>query len=123
MSRDIISDVLNEIMNAKKANKEFIETTRFSKLLINILEIMKSYGYIEYKIEDGKLRVILKEITECRSIKPRYSAAKKNIDKYVRKFLPARNYGYVVISTSKGLMTHQEAQENKIGGSLIAYFF
>lgn len=123
MARDIISDILNEMMNAKKANKTFIETTRFSKLLIKILEMMKSYGYIEYKLEDGKLRITLKEITECRSIKPRYTVAKKDVEKYVRKFLPARNYGYILISTSKGLMTHQEAQENKIGGSLIAYFF
>ena len=123
MSRDIISDILNEIMNARRANKEFIETAKFSKLLIKILDMMKQYGYIEYKLDEDKLRITLKEINECRAIKPRYTVAKGDIEKYVRKFLPARNYGYLIVSTSKGLMTHQEAQENKIGGSLIAYFY
>lgn len=123
MSRDIISDILNEIMNAKKARKEFVETTRHSKLLAKVLDMMKHYGYIDYEIKDDVLRVTLKEVNECKAIKPRYTVAIKDIEKYVRRFLPARNFGYVVVSTSKGLMTHQEAQENKIGGSLIAYFY
>jgi len=123
MSRDIVSDILNEIMNAKRARKDVVETTRFSKLLIAILEIMKRYGYIEFEIEEGILKIKIKELDECRSIKPRYTVTKEKIEKYVRRFLPARNFGYLIISTNKGLMTHQEAQENKIGGSLIAYFY
>jgi len=123
MSRDIVSDILNEIMNAKRARKDVVETTRFSKLLIAILEIMKRYGYIEFEIEEGILKINIKELDECRSIKPRYTVTKEKIEKYVRRFLPARNFGYLIISTNKGLMTHQEAQENKIGGSLIAYFY
>jgi ribosomal protein S8 len=123
MSRDIISDVLNEIMNAKRAKKEFLVLTRSAKLLINILDMMKQYGYIEYENNDGKIKINIKQINECKAIKPRYSVNKKNIEKYIRRFLPARNFGYVIISTSKGLMTHQDAQDNKIGGSLIAYFY
>ena len=29
----------------------------------------------------------------------------------------------MIISTNKGMMTHKEAQEEEIGGSLIAYFY
>jgi len=123
MSQDIVSDVLNCMMNAKKAKKSEIVITRNSKLLLKVLEIMKQFGYIEYETENGKLKIILKEINECKAIKPRYAVDKNSIEKYVRRFLPARNFGYVIVSTSKGLMTHQEAQENKIGGSLIAYFY
>ena len=123
MSQDIVSDTLNQMMNAKKASKTNIVVTRYSGLLIKILEIMKQYGYIEYELVDGKLKIDLKEVSECKSIKPRYTVGKAEVDKYIRRFLPARNFGYVLISTSKGLMTHQEAQENKIGGSLIAYFY
>lgn len=123
MSQDVVSDVLNEMMNAKKAKKTSIVTWRSSKLLVRILDMMKSYGYIDYELKDDKLMINLKEITECKTVKPRYSVDNKNIEKYVRRFLPARNFGYVIISTSKGLMTHQEAQENKLGGSLIAYFY
>ena len=45
------------------------------------------------------------------------------IDKYVRRFLPSRDFGFIIVSTSKGLMTHEEAIEKNIGGSLIAYIF
>lgn len=123
MSRDIISDVLNEVMNAKRANKEFIVITKRANLLIKILDLMKQYGYIEYEASDDKIKINIKQLNECKAIKPRYSVNKKNIEKYIRRFLPARNFGYVIISTSKGLMTHQDAQENKIGGSLVAYFY
>ena len=69
------------------------------------------------------LKITLKEVSECRAIKPRFTFNIKTLDKYIRRFLPARNFGYVIVSTSKGLKTHQEAQEDKIGGSLIAYFY
>ena len=124
MRQDIIADILNEMMNAKKAEKEAILTNRHSKLLIQVLNIMKQYGYIDYEMhENNVLKITLKELKECRAIKPRYSVNNSRIDKYMRRFLPARNFGYIIISTNKGLMTHIEAQENKIGGSLIAYFY
>lgn len=123
MSQDIVSDILNEIMNAKKAKKTSIVTTRHSKLLMKILELMKRYDYIDFEMDEGKLTITIKEVSECKSIKPRFTADKKSLEKYIRRFLPARNFGYVIISTNKGLMTHEEAQENKIGGSLIAYFY
>ena len=37
MGQDVVSDTLNQIMNAKKANKEVIVVTKVSKLLIKIL--------------------------------------------------------------------------------------
>jgi small subunit ribosomal protein S15Ae len=123
MSQDLISDVLNEMMNAKRAKKESLVITKSNKLLMKIIEIMKQYGYVEYELKEGKISINIKNMNECKSVKPRYSVNKKNIEKYIRRFLPARNFGYVVISTSKGLMTHQEAQENKVGGSIIAYFY
>jgi small subunit ribosomal protein S8 len=123
MSQDIVSDIMNNMMNAKKAGKTSIVSTKYSKLLLSILDIMKQYGYVEYSLEEGRLVINMKDINECMSIKPRYTVNKKNFEKYVKRFLPARNFGYVLISTNKGLMTHQEAQENKIGGSLIAYFY
>jgi len=48
---------------------------------------------------------------------------KDEIEKYRRRYLPARNMGTIVISTSKGLMTHEEAVQEGFGGSLIAFFY
>lgn len=123
MSRDIIADTLNEIMNAKKAGKAYIEVSRHSKLLLNVLEMMKNLGYIEYELENNRLKIIMKDLGECKAIKPRYNVRRETLERFVRRYLPARNFGYVIVSTSKGLMTHEEANENKIGGNLIAYFY
>jgi ribosomal protein S8 len=122
MSQDIVSDALNQIMNAKKAKKEYVVITRVSNLLMRVLDLMKQYGYLDYE-NTGKLKINIKQVNMCGSIKPRYTVDVKNIDKYTRRYLPARNFGYVLISTSKGLMTQEEALNNKIGGSLIAFFY
>lgn len=123
MPQDIISDCLNKIMNMKRAKKQEVKLQRYSKFLINILEIMKKFGYLDCKLEEDTLKIEIKNLNECRAIKPRYNVGVDEIDKYVRRFLPARNFGFLIISTSKGLMTHQEALEKDIGGSLIAYVF
>jgi small subunit ribosomal protein S8 len=123
MSQDIVADALNQVMNAKRARKTEVVITRSSKLLINVLDMMKNYGYIDYVLEERKLKILIKEVSECKAIKPRYTINKKSLEKYTRRFLPARNFGFVIVSTSKGLMTQHEARENKIGGSLIAYFY
>jgi len=123
MSQDIISDSLNQIMNAKRAKKEVVVLSKSSQLLVNVLDMMKNFGYIDYEKDDKKIKISIKELNHCQAIKPRYTVAKDKIEFYSRRFLPARNFGYIVVSTNKGLMIHSEAQENKIGGCLIAYFY
>ncbi len=126
MSHDIVADGLNMIKNAKKAKKEIIKIKIISNLLIEILKIMKQKGAIKkYKInsKEKSVEVTIGELSECKSIKPRFSVDKSQIEKYRRRYLPARNLGTMIISTNKGLMTHEEAQEENIGGCLIAYFY
>ena len=126
MSQDILADALNVIRNAKKARKESVRIRRISKLLIEVLKIMKQRdGVKKYKIDTkGKfVEVTLGEFLECKAVKPRFSVKRDQIEKYRRRYLPARKVGTLIISTSKGLMTHEEAVEKRIGGSLIAYFY
>ena len=87
---------------------------------------MKQKGAIKkYKIDskEKSLEVTIGELSECKAIKPRFSVDRKQIEKYRRRYLPSRNIGTVIISTNKGLVTNEEAQEEKIGGCLIAYFY
>ena len=126
MRQDIVADALNMIKNAKKAGKETVKVKIVSNLLIEILKIMKQKGAIKrYKInpKEKSIDIVIGELFECKSIKPRFSADKNQVEKYKRRYLPSRNLGTLIISTNKGLMTHEEAQEEKIGGSLIAYFY
>jgi len=126
MSQDVVADALNMIRNAKKAGKENIEVKKISKVLIEVLKIMKHHGAIKkYKINSKKksIEISIGDLFTCKAIKPRFSVNKDQIEKYRRRYLPARNLGVVIISTNKGLKTHEEALEEGIGGGLIAYFY
>ncbi len=124
MSQDVVSDGLNRIMNAKLAGQTSITLRHHSKFLQNILAIGKLKGYIsEYSTSPKGLFVEFKGLNMCKAVKPRYIVKVKDIDKYVRRYLPARGIGIIVVSTSKGLVTHQTAQEKGIGGSVVAYFY
>src|SRR3990167_318998 len=126
MSQDILADALNGIRNAKKARKENVKIKRVSKLLIEVLKIMKQKGAVKkYKIDTkGKfVEVSLGDFFDCKVVKPRFSVKKGQIEKYRVRYLPARNVGTVIISTGKGLMSHDEATEKGMGGSVLAYFY
>jgi small subunit ribosomal protein S8 len=128
MSQDIVADALNQIMNSKKVQKKKVQISRYSNLLINLFEMMKKKGYIDFEIkesDEGKkyISVEIIKLNKCLAVKPRYYVSVSEIEKYLRRFLPSRNFGTLVVSTSKGLMSHQEAEENKLGGTIIAYFY
>jgi len=123
MSQDIVSDALNQIMNAKKAKKTSVVIQKYSKVLLNILDIAKESGYLDYAIDGTKLNIEIKNLNEIKAIKPRYTVPVKKINRYVRRYLPAKNFGFVVVSTNHGLMKHEDAEEQNLGGCLIAYLF
>jgi len=126
MSQDIVADALNMIKNAKKAGKQDVKINRISNLLIEVLKIMKQKNAIKkYKInsKEKTIEITIGELYECKAVKPRFSVDIAQIEKYRRRYLPSRQIGTMIISTNKGLMTHEEAQEEKIGGCVIAFFY
>ncbi|MFH1237821.1 MAG: 30S ribosomal protein S8 [archaeon] len=125
MSQDIVADGLNQIMNAVGIGKREIRIKKYSKVLINILEMMSAKNHISYEVNENDKTVTVKviKLNECRAVKPRYYVGVENIDRYLRRFLPSRNFGSLIISTNKGLINYKEAIANKIGGSVIAYFY
>lgn len=125
MSQDIVSDGLNQIMNAKRVGKKELVIRRYSKVLLNLFEIMKAKGHIDYEVNEEKKEVSVKiiRLNKCRAIKPRYYVGVDLIDKYLRRFLPSRNFGSLIVSTNMGLMGHVDAIKNNIGGCVIAYFY
>lgn len=119
-----ITDVLNRIMNAKRAGKISCETPS-SNLLISVLEVMKQNEYVNYKLNKETKKVLIEfiKLNECRVISPRFYVKYNELGKYIKRFLPSRSLGIIIISTSKGLLTHKEAEEKKLGGALIAYCY
>lgn len=124
MSHDIVADALNKIMNAHRARKTLVTVTHSSKLLLSVLALAKLRGYIKsYTVEGATVTVEIHKLNGCGAIKPRSVLSVDQIDTAVARFLPAREIGILIISTSQGLMAHQTAQEKNIGGSLLAYFY
>ncbi|MEQ9714841.1 MAG: 30S ribosomal protein S8 [Candidatus Asgardarchaeia archaeon] len=129
MSRmDILADALSAIMNASVLGKSEVVVPR-SKLVGAVLYEMQKAGYIGmFEIIDdgrgGKIKVqLLGRINKCGAIKPRFSFKKNELDKWVRHFLPARGIGIVIVSTSQGIMSHEEAMKRGLGGVLLAYVY
>lgn len=66
---------------------------------------------------------LLGAINKCGAVKPHYTVKSKNFEKFEKKLLPAKDFGYIVVSTSQGVMSHIEAKQKSLGGKLIAYFY
>ena len=125
---DSLADAISKINNASKALKKEVIVKK-SNLLINLLNVFKKYNYIgDYEIiEDGKQGLVkinlINSINKCGVIKPRFPVKISELEKYERMFLPAKDFGIIVISTTKGLLTQKEVVEENIGGVLIAYCY
>ena len=124
MSQDIVADALNMTMNALRAGKSEVVVSSHSKLLLSVLAIAKLKGYVkDYKTDGKRVHINLGKLNMCKAVKPRFIVKSSDIEKYIKRYLPAKNLGTIIISTSQGLMTHQTALEKNIGGALIAYIY
>lgn len=126
---DTISNALITIKNSELASKEECICKPASKFLGRILEVMKKHNYIaDYKYVDDKkgglyIVKLAHLINECKAIKPRYKVKKDEFEKFEKRYLPSRDIGLLIVSTSQGVMTHKEAKEKGIGGRLLAYVY
>ncbi|MEM1507458.1 MAG: 30S ribosomal protein S8 [Candidatus Bathyarchaeia archaeon] len=129
MNMDTIANGLTTIYNNELRRKKECYIMPASKLLGNVLRVMQMHGYIgEFEFIDdgraGKFRVqLLGRINKCGAIRPRYSFKVKDIEKWEKNYLPARDIGILVVSTPEGVMSHLEARKKGIGGKLLAYIY
>ena len=129
MQSDPLNDAMSMMKNASSTGKSECTVRPSSKLIGRVLKVMQDHGYIsqfEY-IEDGRagqFRVIMKgAINNCGVIKPRYSVKVNELEKFEARFLPAQDFGVLIISTTEGVITHARAKELGIGGKLLAYVY
>jgi ribosomal protein S8 len=86
-------------------------------------------GYIgEFEeIDDhrnGKVVVQLNgRLNKTGVISPRYNVALSDMEKWVVKLLPSRQFGYIVLTTSSGIMDHEEARRKHVSGKIIGFFY
>lgn len=125
LQHDRLADALSIVKNAEKVGKRECVVPR-SKLTERVLSIINQEDYIDEVKVVGKneIRVkLLGKINDCNVVKPRFSSTKNEFEKWEMRYLPSRGFGILIISTSSGIFTHEEAEEKGIGGKLLAYVY
>ena len=128
-NNDNLANVLSAIYNQEKVSKPTLTTECNSTVVTRVLDVLKTEGYInDFSVEDnghgGALTVSLKaQINKCGAIKPRFAVKSTGFTKFEKRFLPAQGFGVLIVSTPKGIMTHEQAKQQNLGGKLLAYCY
>ena len=132
MTNDTIADMLTRIRNANLAKHQIVQipSTKVTKNIAQVLvseRLIESFAVLENGLKStlllslkyvGKDRI--PSITEIKRVsKPGLRVY--NQSKKIPRILGG--FGIAVISTSRGLMTHQQARKEGIGGELLCYIW
>lgn len=126
---DTLTNGLITIINNETRNKRECVISPASKLLGQVLRIMQLNGYLgEFEFIDdgrsGKFKVqLLGRINKCGSIKPRFAVKADGYEHWEKKFLPSRDFGIMIVTTPRGVISHRGAEEKNIGGRLLAFVY
>lgn len=124
---DPISDFLTRLKNASRAHKtEFVAP--YSKIKAEIARILQQEGYIwSYEVDTSGKFPQLRVKTKFVGKTPALTDVKRVSRPGLRQFVSCADIprvlsglGIAVISTSRGILTGQEAKKAKVGGEVLA---
>ncbi len=129
MHSDPIADMLTRIRNGGMARKQRVDIP-FSKLKVQIAEILKSEGFLgEYREIKGKSPgqgVLEVKLRYDKDNEPVIQDIKRVSRPGLRKYVGVgeipkiRNgQGVLILTTSKGLMTDRQARLERMGGEAL----
>jgi small subunit ribosomal protein S8 len=126
MITDAIGDFLTRIKNAQERKYESVQMPA-NKVLLAICEILKSEGFIKdfalNKVDNtSNISVEIKYVNGVPVIREAKRVSKPGIRKYrgYTEIRPIKNgLGISIFSTSKGMLTGENAKKLKIGGEYI----
>ncbi len=129
MLNNPLANMMSMISNNELIGKPECLIKPSSKLIKEVLKVMKENGYVnEFKeVEDNRGNYIklnlIGSVNKCGVIMPRYSVKNNEFEKFEKRYLPAKDFGVLIVSTPKGIMSHNDAKSKKIGGRLLAYCY
>ena len=129
MQHDPLNDAISSIKNAEHCGKIKVTVKPTSKLLARVLKVMQDFEYIkDFEYEEngrgGEFRIDLSgNINNCGVVKPRFSVRLTEIDRFEKRFLPAQDFGVLILTTTQGVLSHVTAKQLKTGGKLLAFVY
>ena len=116
------------INNAENIVRKTV-TVPASKLVKDVLMVVQRAGYIgSFEFADdrkaGKFNIeLVGKINTTRAVRPRFPIRKNEYEKWATRYLPAKSFGLLIVSTSKGVMSQKEAEELGVGGRLLGFVY
>ncbi len=129
MLNNTLSNALSKVLNAERAGKDSCEIRPSSSTIKRVFEIMKDNGYVgdvdgHADSRGGRIVVsLIGSINKCGVITPRFPVGKAGYERFEKVYLPAKDFGLLIVSTPKGLMTHFDAKRQGYGGKLVSYCY
>ncbi len=129
MLNDPLANVLSIIKNADEKGMRQCSMKPTSKLITKVLDILNGKRFIgTYTLVDdgrgGILQIsLIGAVNNCGAIKPRFPVGLPDYEKFEKRYLPSKDFGVLIVSTPKGIMTHTEAKSKGYGGRLLAYCY
>jgi len=123
------ADGMCTLKNAGDTGKSECTIEPASKLLGAMLRIMQESGYIKSFefVEDGRGGQLVVHLTgkinNCGAISPRFSVQLEEMESWEKRYLPGKNFGILMLSTSRGVLSHEQAKKEGIGGELLGYVY
>lgn len=125
----VLADALKAITNAERRGKRQVMIRPSSRVIVEFLKVMMKRHYIQdFTVVDdhrsGKIVVnLIGRLNKCTAICPRYDVSLNELETFQAKLLPSRQFGYLVLTTDKGICDHEDARSKKAGGKILGMFF
>lgn len=129
MLQDPLNDAMVTIRNAEATGKAECLIRPASKLIGRVLKVMQENDYIKAfeLVEDGRGNVykvaLVGSINNCGVIKPRFAVKRTDLEKFEARYLPAQDFGVLILTTTEGVISQTKAKQIGVGGKLLAYVY
>ncbi|KAE8671133.1 40S ribosomal protein S15a [Hibiscus syriacus] len=96
----VLKDALKSMYNAEKRGKRQV-MVRAGKIVVELNGRLNKRGVIS----------------------PRVVIGVKEIEGWTARLLPSRQFGYIALTTSAGIMDHEETRRKNVGGKVLGFFY
>merc|ERR1712001_166942 len=96
-----LANALKSINNAEKRGKRQVCLRPCSSVIVSLTGRINKVGVIM----------------------PRFDIGVRDYEKWANNLLPSRQFGKIVVTTSGGIMDHDEARRKHLGGKIVGFFF